>query len=538
MKSNQHLKEIALLGSSRKPLDTALVPKVIASILESKSFENVEDKVLEALSLQHYYSQAGSVPQQYTGEILATPIEESNPVIDDALEDIFKQIIDLEIAGKDRLMNSWLNTVIRKSQIISANQIVPILKFAKTSSKKIKSKVLQVIGDKGKWVMNQSEAYVIPKMETLDEQVASSKIWTEGNSKARKEHFESLRKINKASAIELLESTWDEEAIRDKMAFLKIIKLTNDISDIPFLEELYHSEFQFKPKEKKLVKACRRIIVDTLLAIPSSELHQKTISQFAKYIGNQKSKGLLSKVFSKNKSPFILPNEHDDFWNPQVMVEAYGFEDSNPDIARYKSDALYWFSCFVQSIPFQNWKTILNLDRKSTLDFFLKDQQFVNVIKGKEESNLLLSLVEMANNHQDQELILLLIKSIGRYDNVELLKLLTPENWEKYIIKKDLFYQGHVLASCNLEEGEEWSKKFTDTLVKNITKKLHEQKITLDYQIGATASIYFNVDSLPLLKRIHQSEANILVQYNWWQKHFYGRIVETTSIRSLLKNYK
>lgn len=538
MKPNQHLKEIALLGSARKSIEPALLPAPIAEILEEKSFANSEDKVLEALSLQHYYNVAGTLPQKYSGAIDVKPIKETKPSIDMELESIFKQIIELETIGQERLMNNWLDVVIRKSQIISANQIVPILKFAKTSSKRTNTKIRAVIGEKGKWVMDQSDVYKIPKLDDSDELTEVSKIWTEGNAIARKTYFESLRESDQEAAIKLLQSTWNEEAIRDKVAFLKIIKSTYVASDVPFLNSLYKGEFKFNPKEKNLVRASRRIITDILLSIPTTELHISTIKQLANYIGNSKSKGLISKVFSKSKIPFILPKDSDDFWNENTMLEIYGYDETNPDIAKFKTDNLYWFSCLVQVIPFESWKKLFAADGKVTIDFFLNDTQFQNVINAKSESNLIASLIEQANNHKDQFLVLSLLKSIGRMDNVELLKLLAPENWEKYLIKNDLLYTSHALGSCNLKEGAEWSKSFTDTFVKRITKKLQEGKIVLDYQVGVTAANFFNVDSLPLLKRIHQSEANIMAQYNWWAKHFYSRIMETTSIRSQLKNYR
>ena len=537
MKPNQHLREIALLGHSKKGLDINQLPKPIATILESKTYANKEDKVLAALSLQYYFNEAGTLPQVYPGEINVQPIAEEKDVIDDELTDIFKQIIALENIGKERLLNTWLDTVNRKSQIIIPSQIVPILKFSKACSAKTKAKILSVIGEKGRWVMKQTGPFVLVDLDGVEQEMDHSKVWTEGDASARRTYFEELRSANKIAAIELLSSTWTEESIRDKVAFLKIIKSTYDESDVPFLEKLYNAEFKFKVKEKKLVLTCRRIIAETLLSIPTAELHVQAVEELTKYTKKGKSKGLLSKVFSKSKVIFNFPEKSDDFWNAQVMLEKYGFDD-NPDIAQFKTDSLYWFSCFVQAIPFDSWKKILDTDRKATVDFFLNHPHFQNIISGKEESNLQNALIEQANNHRNQELILLLLNSVARFDNVTLLQLLKPENWEKYLIKHDLMYTSYVLNSCNLEEGKEWSKTFTDAFVKGITKKLHDRKVAMDYQIGVTASNYFNVDSLALLKKINETEANMFQQYNWWYKHFYGRIIETTAIRSLLKNYK
>ena len=92
-------------------------------------------------------------------------------------------------------------------------------------------------------------------------------IWEEGKSVERRELFISLRNTHAQQAIELLEITWNQESLIDKMVFVETIQQTFRANDGAFLTQIL-PEFAFKSQERKTQREIRKIITGLLLRIP------------------------------------------------------------------------------------------------------------------------------------------------------------------------------------------------------------------------------------------------------------------------------
>ncbi len=531
MSVNQHLKEVALLGTSKRTVEIAQLPEVVAALLQSVGIEDEETRLLNALSLHHYYEQAGRLPARFEGEIVEKPIEEQKQEIQPDLVKLGKKILALDSEAKNALLVDWMDLIVLKGQITGPELIIPLLSYAQTAGNLVRVKAAAVIGEMGEWIREQHEAFQWKAEKAGD----ANLVWQEGTSVERRAYFLEARAQDPKATLSLLKSSWEQEHIRDKSAFLAAMSVTLQPSDLSFLEDLLQEEFLPSKKEKKTQRACRMYISQMLLCLPESKLHRRTIERLAQYIPEKK--GILSKVFTSAKLELELPELEDSFWNGEYLWQEYGFEKENPDIDLYKTDQLYWFSCFVESIPIQTWSKLFGSKDKQTIDFLLNSPRFRNKLKGKFQPGLLINLRLLAIRTKEQQLILALLNLKGAAKDPELLSGLSIANWEAYVSKQNLLLISSVLVSCPHEKGQQWSEEFCTSLLRAAMEAMKQLKLQ-DYRVGITAAPYFNAAALPLLKRLHEGPANAFGQYNFWNKHIYLPILESTEIRAQLEGFK
>lgn|GEM_PF-4005813 len=532
MKFDQHIKEVALLGTNKRKIDSEKLPGTIANVIAEDGHES---KLLAAIAIDLYYKKAGTLPQLYQGEIQGTPIKEDNAIAPAALADLLNAITLVEGPVSTQLLTEWCEALIQNNWLVPVQQVIPLMNAGKRLVKANKNKVVQVIGKKGTWVIQQTEEY---QKEYLVKAAIVENVWEEGTTNDRFDFFLEQRKENPKFALELLQNTWDTESIQVKGKFLRGIQTTATKTDISFLEALYRKEFKYSAKEKVKQVACRRIIAETLLALPDSDLHKHTTNQLQQYLQLPEGKNLFKKLLSANTPKLVLPEKADDFWNPLLMKGVFGFEEKNIDIGLFKTDALYWFSCFVQVIPIDAWSQLMGLSDQECLKYFIGNETFLYNVKGEQFSCLVPGLRRLAIDNKDIRIANALLNLKHLEKDPKLLAILTPEQWETHVIYNELFYDGTVLRSCALPYGQEWSQNFSKKLVMAILKKLRTQSSIYDYQIGQYAAMRFNEDSIQMLEKMNETETSSLKSSNWWERHFYSPIIEATKIKSTLKNYR
>ncbi len=545
MKSLQHLKEVALLGTDKKALDENLLAEEVQSLLKNQKFKDQEDRFLKALGLQYFYDKAGKIPPKFTGELPKSSIEEKQMAASAEMAQVLKRILLIDGQLKELLLCDYMDALIEQSKLIPSQFIIPLLKYGKKCQLDTQHKLYQVVGNKGQWIMKQFDNYSLKTVL----KVQGDDVWLHGIAKQRKEYFEHRRKKDIEKANQLLASTWTEESIREKLSFLSIIKLTLHEKDQAFLEGLLKKEFAYHAKEKKMTKACRKTIVECLLGLPTSKLFKQTIKQLKKYVNR--------------KNELAIPEKEDKFWNAANMVATYALEEENEDIGQFKSDQLYWLSFFVENIPIKFWKELLSRDIKETLDHFLNDRQFQLKVDGKYVSNLLPSVYALAFQHKELELLMELLKhpnytsdeavnslikqhklvvpsSTDTYNLGEqlLLEALNPANWEEYllaIIKAEWVYNYNMLSTWKSQNGE-WSIEFSNAWINKIYRLLKLKTGTPNYRVGILAAHYFNSGSLDLLKAINEKKGEALGRsQKFWKEYIFGPILEGAEIRALIK---
>ncbi len=532
---DQHIKEVALLGTNRRKIEKAKLPSVISEAMTEKEDEGHETRLLNAMAIDLFYKEAGTVPPQYEGEITGEPIIEEKTIAPIDLIKIFKVIQEVDGPVRNHLFSTWCKVLIRHNWILSAREIIPAIKEGVRLKKSSRAHVVQIIGKKGAWAILQNEEYKIAY--NTKSSIPVNNIWEEGTSDQRYIQLLQKRQNAPSEAQEMLNDTWNTESIHDKIKFLTAIQSTATKADIPFLESLHRGEFKYSAKEKAKQVACRRIIAETLLMLPDSDLNKHTVIQIKKYVQLPAAKNFFKKLLSNDSPKLELPEKTDDFWNPLMMTGVFGFEEKNVDIGLFKSDALYWFSCLVQVIPIQEWNDVFGFENDQCLEYFTSNESFLYTVKGTDYSCLIPALKKLATIHQNTRIANYILGIKNQEKDAKLLSLLTPEQWEKHIIQNELFFESAVLRSGRFENGQEWSRNFSEKLVSAILKKLRTQASIYDYQIGQYAAMSFNEDSISMLEKRHQTETSSLKSSAWWERHFYEPIMQAANVKTKLKKY-
>ncbi len=528
---NKHIKEVALLGCARKPLDTNVLPPSILHLVNQNKRDSEEERVLDALTLHHFYRLAGQLPPSLSKATSPTPIEETQPFVSDGLLDILDKLLNYGHGNKYALLSLWLDKVLTNNEVIPATHIRRLLQFGEGSAIAVRRKIKSVTGNKGAWIIGFPDRFFSNYEFSTDVQNLS---WTEGNYEERKLVLEDTIKTDLSAAIPLLQSTWNEDSIREKLAFLKLFRNHNAPEISNCLEGFYQEDFKYKAKEKVFQKKCRREIVEQLLADSNSRLHQQTLAALKKYASSEK-KGF---IFKKKSMGWSFPeNEQDDFWNGKNMLSTYGWEAENVDIGLYRTTPHYWLACFVESLPFQAWAQVFEQDETQVLSFLLKHEDFQTKVRKKSVSYLLTALVKNATRYKNQALILKILPLIDYHEGIELLPFLSAENWEHYMLKAGrVALQSSSLNTFKKTDQAHWSLDFSKAWLKKLAELLNEKRYYGDYSLGESAGELMHPDMLPQIQQFHECKSTGLQLSDFWQRHVYPPLVDGLKFRIALQN--
>lgn len=523
----QHIKDVAILGTEKRAIDTSLLPPNIAQIYKNNDFENNETAFLSLLSISTYYHKAGALPLKHEGSPVFEGITEQQTYAPDELHHVFlkiKNFLENEIL-KEFLFVQYLQLLHQHNWLASKPTIPYLVIWYNLTNKKNQHKIKKVIGNKGRSLLEEKSVLI-----------RSEDIWDEGSFDAKKQYLETLRKKNPEKGLALLLSTWNGDSITHKLAYLKIITASLVSTDIPFLEDVFENEFAFAEKEKKTYGTCRQTIAGALLALEDSKLHAEVSQNLRRYI--KTPKGVLAKMFKDSNSLLLLPSEEDGFWNSTRLLKSFGVTDTSIDIAYFSNSIAYLMAFYVENISLLNWAAILNIPIPKVIDFFVNDKQFQNTIKGVTNSYLLRPLLQSSIKYPNVLVSreLLTVKQLHVDDVLMLLNHIPQEEWEHYIKKNELYLDPHYLNTFPIAKGI-WSQEFSELWLRWSLRNF-DKKFNFNYQLASIVPKFFNFNSLPLLEKKHIELSNELTNKQSWDKHLYDPIHETTSIRQLLNPFQ
>ncbi len=525
----KHLLEVVLLGTEKKPMNQDVLPDQIREFVSQRHADS-ELKFLETASLCYFYIESGKIADTFKGEIDERLIEETLGVVPKPLLEIFEEFEKIDYLLRDNICSLWLDSIIKRNEIISPEYVVRLLQFGNNFSQATKNKILQVIGNKGLWIlsfMNELQ-YKMPSRP--------DNIWLEGDSNQRKAFFKSLRNTNHIESIELLKTTWTEESVVTKRTFLEIIKEKSFSTDIPFLEEIYQDEFSYHSKEKKTEKECRRIIVEILLSYSETQLHKSTMQGLSNYLSKSKKKGFVGLVTGKEQFEFDIPSEEDvEFWNSQNIEQKYGFETKNYDIAIFSSANQFWFSCLLNFIPMNAWSSVSGITIPDITAYFLDN--FKYKIEGKIKPVFLESLIENALYFSSDELAKALLPRLSGKDIISLMKCLKLDEFEKYVTKNKYCIDIEILQNSPVDETNiSWSKAFTEEVIINFYEAAIKPNFHLSAAMGKVIAQFAHLDALPVLFK-YQSLAQSGNIYQSWNKNIFEPVHASIKIKSIIDSY-
>ncbi len=515
----QHLIEIALLGTEKKQLDQEQIPEALQ--LEQSFFKksDQQERFLKIAAMVDPYLEAGTMPKTYNGEFNENPIEEKQEYISKNMQTAFKKIKELQHSDRNVLLNYWLDVIIKQERIVPSNMLVAVIKHGNTLSNSNKAKVLQIIGNRGVWLL--------PKINSISyKQNGNQEEWEHANLKTRKMILQKLRQESIDKATVLIESTWEQDSIRDKKAFLEIIANTVDSSDLEFIEKCYINEFAFSPKEKKTTLECRRICGSILLKYEQSRLHQETTEKITS-IFNKNKKGILGRITGKQKVEIDMNHT---FWDKTYFLHTFGLGE-NPDIAIYNSDAQYWLSYLLSNIKIEFWREQLSKSIKETIQYFLTDKAFLINNSKKKYKVLQLAILKNAIQFKNSELINLLLVQLEHSQLQQLLQVVPTPTFEAYIRKTKRYGDVGLFNERIADNGASgFSEKFSYEIIEYVYNLLTDNKQYIPIGLARAIAASLHINAKAALE-IFNAKAQLLVRYNHWAKTFYDPINSILEIK-------
>lgn len=525
----QHLIETALLGTDKKALSPEVFPDEINAINSGVSHDS-ETSYLNMLSAGYFYLEAGKLPAKLISEPDTTIIEETQPFTSGQLAMVFDLIENLPLKLKEPLLNNWLDVVISNNEILPVATAIKLAIAGNSYVETTKSKIPRVIGKRvGKTLAYHSTL-------RYGESIKEAFSWSEGNLSERKALLSNLLTTNQAQAVELLQSTWAQEPIVNKRAFLDMIRTCKVQSGatIAFSQALYDNEFAFQPKEKKTEKECRRILAEILVQSDDSPLHHQTLLTLEGYLTVQKKKGFMGLLMSKQQMSFQLPPEEDGFWNGNNMERTFGFEPKNYDIDAFQTLTQSWLAGILEFIPMPIWVSQHFGTYAVLMTCFLDDEQFHIKRDGKSISIFRDSLVQNAIDYGDKLLALELLPRVSAEKALPLLRMVDASDFEAYIKNNNLFDDEKALEAGPYAQTDHWSAAFSEYVLKSILHKaVNNQYMNLS-SLGVVLARFVHPSVQPILERLTAQASNSALSHHW-QTHIHQNITTTIDIKTRIK---
>jgi len=525
----KELKDTALLGTERRQINTELLPQEIQSLLENDYADEEETRLLEALAVYNSYRESGKKTEIFNGDFSEEIPGETKEYAPQEITNMFSSIQEMDVPLSRFLFNMWLDSLIKNNKIISPQKIIELLHYAEPFPNSVKKKVVEIIGNKGKNIIPYLPHFALEETKSLEN------VWNEGTTNQRKDVLAEIIKMNPEQALDLVKSTWKEESISVKSAFLKIIRTDTSGAFLAFVEECYTNEFAFKVKEKVTEKQNRTTCAEILLMHEYTALCRSTHEALLSYISVQTKKKLLGLSGTKQELQCNLPDNADSFWNEENMIAMYGFETKNYDYALFNTDVLFWFSCIISSIDLNAITNMLNTDIATLANALLTNQLFVKKIKGKDTPILQDVLITNAENTRNSELALALAKALPYEKTCAILPLLPKTEYETYIRANNLSLNVNALKYNPFAvSNETWSLDFSQYIINRLHGAFLEGKSYSYYSIGKEIALYIHTDSQPLLSKLHHKTIDT-PYFDVWTKHVHDPIFRTLSIKKTIE---
>lgn len=525
--------EITLLGTERKNLDISLFPQEIRKILEESGEKNMESLLLQAMVLSTFYLDAGINTKEFTGKTEDSIITEVDAIAPQRLLDLFDPLLEFKNPLKTALLQNWLDVLINNNYIVDAELIIKLIQLGKNLSAEIRNQISKVIGNKGRNILS-----LVPEFVT-ESVISDEQIWQEGDLSERKILFANLLEDKPDEALKMLSSTWQQEAIIAKKAFLSLIQSNPNHVFLSFVSNLYQVEFAYKAKEKKTEIECRKILSGILLQFPESRLHKETLSGLSNYIIGTKKKRLLGIIGDAMQCEIILPEtEVDKFWNKNNMLEIYGIETQNYDIAKFHNIIQYWFSCFLEVLPINELTTYLNLTKVNFLNELFQNKAFI-IKSGAEQAPVFLdAILQNIKLLKDNLLAKLVANSAPFQVSVNILKYMTKEDFEGYVFENKYFLNMEVLRNYPFDsENENWSLHFSKYILSSLFDSIQNVSTNIPYNFGAEIAIFLHPDVISDLQKFYSKAINEPFR-NVWMEVVHEPLIKTLAIKIELTNYK
>lgn len=339
------LVKLALLGTDRSTLSPAMKVELQSYGIDTE--KEITEVVLESAALQAPLQKAGFQPKKWEGKNLPESSEETlaNCSIKSANH------LNLILSGRyPYALTEFVQTMADYNKCLPA-ELLPDLLDKCLKDENLWQKLAPTIGNRGYWLIGLNPAWQKLAIEVSQEK------WELGTKAERVAILKKLRKENSTEGLKYLLSTWAEDGLAEKAAFLKCLAIGLSDVDEVFLEEC----LDFPRKE------IRETAAMLLSELPNSQLQQRIFAYLKTTIKIGKENGV-------EKPVIVLPIPKD-----KALIR----DGISPKRKWKKGGAttgmLYQM---VAIFPPQKWEQLFQKTPEQILRFFTKSEWSMMLIEG------------------------------------------------------------------------------------------------------------------------------------------------------------
>jgi hypothetical protein len=482
------LVKMALLGTEKLPLQTAVLPTKIREILEKSPENDREAAFLKAAALTWLYEKAGQKPEKTPlPDIAVAPVETSS-VAPPQYAALLRRLLSEEKLPIHLPLSLLFEKMAAKDLIITPDLLVSILTVAEKTDLKKKLPILQkVVGERGMWLaqFNKKWAFLKPN--------SAESIWIDGSNAERRDLLEALRQTDHIQAFNYIVQVWDEINATERRGFLKLLeKYPNDnASELAFVERLFEELSEEKAMKKDVNRIMREDVVMILLLNPKSNLYNFVFENVKKYVKIEKK---LLGLTSKTK--IMLPQGEDDFFNVQNLERLFGVKKTASE-----TTAEFMMRQFLTMLHPDFWAKLLT-------NYWAEDVKIITDTEGvskefKKNALTYLATATAKTKHRNSALDILKTADINT-TTLPLFGLLTDEELGKMAFEKLTDHNLADFVEALRSRNKIWSRSFSQLIIKYLAQP--NDQIRRNAEAAKNACLHFDPSVLNELYDLSRQE--------------------------------
>ncbi|MDZ7878561.1 MAG: DUF5691 domain-containing protein [Saprospiraceae bacterium] len=482
------LVKMALLGTEKLPLQTAVLPDKIREILDKSPENDREAAFLKAAALTWLYEKAGQKPNNTPLPNIPIADAETLTIAPPPYNPVFQRLLSEEKLPIHLLLTVLLEKMADKDLILPHDLIVPILSIAEKTDIKNKPKLLQkVVGERGKWLapFNKKWAFLTPK--------PVDNIWLEGSNAERRDLLETLRQTDPVQTFAYIGEVWDEINANERRGFLKLLEQypSDNPDELAFLERLFEELSDEKLLKKEMNRLMRETVVGILLLNPKSNLYNFVLENFKKYVKIEKKLLGLS-----SKTKIVLPEVYDDFLNLDNLEHLFGVKKTGGELIPE-----FMMRQFLTLLHPQFWSTILTGSWADDLKIIANTEGVGKDIK----KHHLMYLAAAAAKSRYRNCALDILKTADiNATTLPLFGLLTDEELGKMAFEKLSDQNLADFVDALKSRNKVWSRSFSQLII-NYLAQANDQ-IRRNADAAKNACLHFDLSVLNELYDLSRKE--------------------------------
>lgn len=390
MKPWADLVQQGILGTNRHTLALPALDGM-GELWSQLAAADQETRFLQAAALLAQYRAAGSqpIPLPLTTRTPVCPAETNPPAPAGAAALLHQFLGD----GDHKLLSEWLRHAAQQ-RMVASYELLPALLELATKQRTIAAALAPCLGERGRWLMHLNAAWPIAAAEIIDES-----DWQVGSSEARHHFLQSYRQRAPAAARALLETTWAQEAAKDRATFLSALRTGLSMADEPFLEQCLGDRSQ----------AVRTEATRLLAGLVGSQRQRGLLAELTAYL-------TLERKWLRRTLQVKLPTHYAPAW------AHLGVREESPLGVRVGQKA-GWLVQLIALLPPSTIVAHLGVDAVEFLEF-VRASEFAEALG--------MALLEGAELHQDHAFLLAELHHLQR---LLTLAQTAPGEWQERFVR-------------------------------------------------------------------------------------------------------